>query len=70
MGYLRSMAEIVLGWSSRMFYRPLVLLWGPLTVIFPFFTMLTLHFVNIKAQSPSQSWPMKIRDPVFRVSWN
>ena len=34
----------------------------------PFFTTLMLYFVNIAVQSLLHSWPMEIRDPVFRLS--
>ena len=58
----------VLDRASGMFHRTLVLLRWPLMMIFPFFTTLTLYFVNILVQSSSQSWPVDTRDPDFRLS--
>ena len=54
--------------ASGMFHRPLVLLRWPLMIMFSFFTTLVLYFVNIAAQLLLQSWPMEMRDPVFRLS--
>ena len=63
-----SVVGIVLGGLSGMLHRTLVFLRWPLMLIFPFFTTLTLYFMNIAAQLLFQGWSTEMSDPVFRLS--
>ena len=49
--------------AKGMFHSPFGLR-GPLIMMCPFLMMCTLYFVNIAAQSSSQSLLMDIREPV------
>ena len=51
-----------------MFHRPLEGFLVPLMMISPFLNTLRLYFPNRATHSSSQSFPIEMRDPVFRLS--
>ena len=61
-------AMVVVDGGSGIFQRPLVGFRFPLTMICPFLNTLRLYFPNSAMQLSSQSFPIDISEPAFRLS--